>query len=70
MSINEALYTVFRIVDSEIFPTMPLVYELIQVMKQNLHAFTAKEWVKKIIVDRCDKILKHPLHIVGNYSIS
>ena len=70
VSINEALYTVLRIVDSEIFPTMPFVYELIQVMKQNLHVLKAKEWVKKIIADRWDKILKHPLHIVGNYSIS
>ena len=33
VSIYEALYTVLRIVDSEILPTMPFVYELIQVMK-------------------------------------
>ena len=29
VSIYEALYTVLRIVDSEIVPTMPFVYELI-----------------------------------------
>ena len=52
MSIYEALYTVLRIVDSEIVPTMPFVYELIQVMKQKLHALKTKEWVKNIIADR------------------
>ena len=33
VSIFEALYTILCIVDSEIIPTMPFVYELIQVMK-------------------------------------
>ena len=47
VSIYEALYTVLRTVDSEIVPTMPFVHELIRVMKQNLHALKAKEWVKK-----------------------
>ena len=70
VSIYEALYTVLRIIDSEIVPTMPFVYELIQVMKKNLHALKAKEWIKKIITDRWDKTLKHPLHAAGNYSIS
>ena len=70
VSIYEALYTVLRIVDSEIVPTMPFVYEFIRVTKQKLHALKAKEWVKNIIVDRWDKTLKHPLHAAGNYSIS
>ena len=43
MSIYETLYTVLWIVDSEIVPTMIFVYELIRVMKQNLHALKAKE---------------------------
>ena len=70
VSIYEALYTVLRIVDSEIVPTMPFVYELIRVMKQNLHALKAKEWVKNIIADHWDKTLKHPLYAADNYSIS
>ena len=70
VSIYEALYTVLRIVDSEIVLTMSFTYELIQVMKQKLHALKAKEWVKNIIADRWDKTLKHPLHAVGNYFIS
>ena len=47
VSIYEALYTVLHIVDSEIVPTMPFVYESIQVMKQNLYALKAKERVTK-----------------------
>ena len=43
VSIYEALYTVLRIVDSEIVPTMVFAYEFIRVMKQNLHALKVKE---------------------------
>ena len=48
----EALYTVFRIVDSKVVPTMPFFYELIRLMKANLDRLKAKEWVKHIIADR------------------
>ena len=70
VSIFEALYTFLRIVEFEIVPTMPFVYELIRVVKKNLHVVKAKEWVKNIIADRWDKTLKHPLHATSNYSIS
>ena len=43
VSIYEALYTVLRIVDSEVVPTMPFVYELIRSMKANLDRLKAKE---------------------------
>ena len=66
VSIYEPLYTVLRIVDSEVVPTMPFVYELIRVMKQNLHQLNAKDWVKTIITDHWDRTLKHPLHAAGN----
>ena len=66
VSIYEPLYTVLRIVDSEVVPTLPFVYELIRVMKQNLHQLNAKDWVKTIIADRWDRTLKHPLHEAGN----
>ena len=66
VSIYEALYTVLRIVDSEVIPTMPFVYELIQLMKANLDRFKAKEWVKLIIADCWDRTLKHPLHAADN----
>ena len=51
VSIYEALYTVLHIVDFKIVPTMSFAYELIRVMKQNLHELKAKDWVKKIIMD-------------------
>ena len=66
VSIYETLYTVLRIDDSEDVPIMPFVYELIRVMKQNLHQLNAKDWVNTIIADRWDRTLKHPLHVAGN----
>ena len=66
LSIYETLYTVLRIVDSEVVLTMPFVHELIRVMKQNLHQLNAKDWVKTIIADHWDKTLKHPLYAAGN----
>ena len=66
VSIYEALYTILHIVDSKIVPTMSFVYEMIQVIKQNLHQLNAKDRVKTIIADRYDRTLKHPLHAAGN----
>ena len=66
MSIYEALYTVLRIVDSEVVLTMPFIYELIRLMKENLDRLKAKEWVELIITDRWDRTLKHPFHAAGN----
>ena len=51
VSIYEPLYIVLRIVDSKVVPTLPFVYELIRVMKQNLHQLNAKDWVKTIIAN-------------------
>ena len=66
MSIYEALYTMLCIVDSEVVTTMPFVYELIRLMKENLDRLKAKEWVKHIITDHWDRTLKHLLHAAGN----
>ena len=66
VSIYEALYIVLRIVDSEVVPIMPFVYELIRLMKANLDRLKAKEWVKLIITDLWDRTLKHPLHAASN----
>ena len=67
VSIYEALYTILRIVNSGVVPTMPFVYELIQVMKENLIQLNAKEWVLEIIGDRWDRTLKHHFHAAGKY---
>ena len=45
VSIYEALYTMLRIVDSKVIPTMSFVYELIRLMKTNLDRLKTKEWV-------------------------
>ena len=66
VSIYEALYTVLRIIDSKVVPTMSFVYELIRVMKQHLHQLNAKDWVKAIIASHWDRTLKHPFHAAGN----
>ena len=66
VSIYEALYTALCIVEFEVVPTMPFMYELIRVMKQNLHQLNAKDWVKTIIADHWDRTLKHPLYAAGN----
>ena len=66
VSIYKALYTVLHIVDSEVVPTMPFVYELIWLMKTNLNRLKAKEWVKHIITYCWNITLKHHLHATGS----
>ena len=65
VSYFEPLYVVLRIIDSEVVPTMPFVYELMQVMKENLNLQQVGDWIFKILKDRWEKTLKHPLHAIG-----
>ena len=66
VSIYKALYMILHIVDLEVVPTMPFMYELIRFMKENLIRFNVREWVLEIIADCWDRTLKHPLHAIGN----
>ena len=66
VSIYEALYMVLSIVDTEVVPTTPFVYELIWLMKTNLDRLKSKEWVKHIITDRLNRTLKHHLQATDN----
>ena len=43
VSLYEPLYVVLLLVDSEVVPTMPFVYDLMQVMKENLIRQQARE---------------------------
>ena len=61
VSYFEPLYVVLRIIDSEVVPTMPFVYKLMQVMKENLNCQQVGDWIFKIIKDGREKTLKHPL---------
>ena len=65
ISLYEPLYVMLRLVDSGVVPTMPFVYKLMHVMKENLIRQGAGDWMFKIIQDRWQKTLKHPLHAVG-----
>nr|CAN75768.1 hypothetical protein VITISV_032563 [Vitis vinifera] len=49
VSLYEPLYVVLLLVDSEVVPTMPFVYDLMQVMKENLIRQQAREWMFEII---------------------
>ena len=66
VSLYEPLYVVLLLVDSEVVPTMPFVYDLMQVMKENLIRQQAREQMFEIIKGRQEKTLKHPLHAVGD----
>ena len=66
ISLYEPLYVVLHLVDSEVVPTRPFVYELIQVMKENFIRQQAREWMLEIIKGRWEKILNYPLHAAGN----
>ena len=57
---------VLRLVDSVIVPTMPFVYELMQMMKENLIHQQARELMFEIIEGHWEKTLRHPLHIACN----
>ena len=49
VSFFEPLYVVLQIMDSEVVPTMSFVYELMQVMKENLIRQQVSDWIFKII---------------------
>ena len=53
---------VLRLMDSEVVPTMPFVYELMHAMKDNLIRQGNGDWIFKIIKDHWEKTLKYPLH--------
>ncbi|KAJ9697346.1 hypothetical protein PVL29_009243 [Vitis rotundifolia] len=67
VSLYEPLYVVLRLMDSEVVPTMPFVYELMHVMKENLTRQGAGDWIFRIIQDRWEKTLKHPLHAAAYF---
>ena len=42
------------------------MYELIQVMKENLIRLNAREWMLEIIADCWDRTVSHPFPTTGN----
>ena len=56
------MYIVLQLVDTEVVPTMPLLYEVFQYMKEAIMHQRGLKWVLDIINNRWDKQLSHPLH--------
>ena len=46
---------------------MPIVYELMRVMKDTVKQQRGSKWVLNIIQNRRDKMLNHPLHVAVNF---
>ena len=65
VSYFEPIFVVLRIMDSEVVPIMSFLYELMQVMKENLIRQQVGDWIFKIIKDHGEKTLEHPLHAAG-----
>ena len=69
LAIIKHIYSVLRMVDNEVTPSMRSLYASIQMMKDAIQVRNPKsyQWVHKIIDDRWEKTLSHPLHKAGMY---
>lgn len=65
VNIYEPIYTIRRIVDSEVVPTMALVYDLFNNTRNKLSQIRGQEWVLKIVQNQWDETLSCPLHSAG-----
>ncbi|VVA36770.1 PREDICTED: LOC109939386 isoform, partial [Prunus dulcis] len=61
-SINEPLCSILRIVDTEVVPTMPILYDMFHIMKEKISKLKGKKWLLKIINHKWDVTLSRPLH--------
>jgi hypothetical protein len=64
-NIFKPLYEILRLVDTEILPTMPILFAMFHTMKQQISRMKGKKWVLDIINNRWDKTLYQPLHAAG-----
>ncbi|CAB4273427.1 unnamed protein product [Prunus armeniaca] len=65
-SIYEPLYSILRIVDTEVVPIVPILYDTFHIMKENIYKLKGKKWILKIINHKWDVTLSCPLHQAGN----
>ncbi|PRQ53660.1 putative ribonuclease H-like domain-containing protein [Rosa chinensis] len=65
--IYKPLYEILLIVDTKIQPTMPILYDMFERVKQQISQMRGKKWVLKIINDRWDNILSQPLHAAAHF---
>ena len=66
--IYKPLYEILRIVDTEVQPTMPILYDMFERVKQQISQMKGKQWVLNIINNRWEKTLSQPLHAAGIYN--
>ena len=66
-SIYKPLYSILRIVDTEVVPTMPILYDMFHIMKEKISKLKGKKWILKIINHRWDVTLSRPLHQAGMF---
>lgn len=64
--IFEPMYSCLRLVDTEVHPTMGLLYYVFHEMKKRLEGLHGKKWVVDIVENRWTSQLCHPLHEAGN----
>lgn len=64
VNIYEPLYTIIHLVYKKFYPTMPILYELMQKTKENLSQQKGIKWVLWIKNIQWDMLL-HPLDKVG-----
>jgi hypothetical protein len=69
-NIFKPLYEILRLVDTEILPTMPILFAMFHTMKQQICRMKGKKLVLDIINNRWDMTLYQPLHAAGmNFSL-
>lgn len=64
-AIFEPMYTTLRLVDTEVHPTMGLLYYVFHEMKKKLEAMSENKWVVDIVNHRWSTQMEHPLHIAS-----
>lgn len=61
----EPLYKLLCVVDTNVYPIMEAVYELMRIVGEELRKKNGTKWVLNIINDKWDRILSHPLHVTS-----
>ena len=66
-SIYEPMYAALRVVDTEVVPTLGMMYNVFESMVSRLSDLQGKQWVVDIVTERWKKQLHHPLHEAAHW---
>lgn len=64
-TIYKPLYEILRLVDTEILPTMPILFDMFFTMRSQLFHMKGMQWVVATINERWEKTLSQPIHAAG-----